>query len=50
MSTMSVSRAARVALLHRHDFLDVLDVAAQLRQFRAGRIALGDEFAASSCR
>ncbi len=35
--------AARVALLHRDDFLDVLDVAAQRRQLRAGRITLGDE-------
>src|SRR5580704_12022261 len=32
--------AARVALLHRHNFLDVLDVTAQLRELCNGHIAL----------
>ena len=44
MSTISVTPPRRcVALLHRYDFLDVLDVAAQRRQLRAGRITFRDE-------
>src|SRR5580658_9885831 len=35
--------ASGVALLHRDDFLDVLDVAAQRRQFRGRCITLDDE-------
>jgi hypothetical protein len=35
--------ASGVALLHRDDFLDVLNVAAQRRQFRGGCITLADE-------